>query len=239
MLKIQDKKVILWPLIYILLMGIANFLSAQVFHVTYGESDYVKTMLPFMVILAAYSSLCFYSQGKQLETNWQPTGNSRIFMLIFVPIVVMALFFIVRNVTFEMSFLIPLLVTFLVGFAEEMMFRRVLFVSLLKQSDLARAVIDSAIIFSLLHSINVLGGLPFGQMLIQLIMTFIAGIFYGLMYYHTKSIALLIVSHWLWDYLVLGGASQKYPLIGIATTVLMLMQLLVVLFFVLKQRKAK
>lgn len=57
------------------------------------------------------------------------------------------------------------------------MFRRVLFVSLLKQSDLASAVIDSAIIFSLLHSINVLGGLPFGQMLIQLIMTFIAGIF--------------------------------------------------------------
>lgn len=119
------------------------------------------------------------------------------------------------------------------------MFRRVLFVSLLKQSDLASAVIDSAIIFSLLHSINVLGGLPFGQMLIQLIMTFIAGIFYALMYHQTKSITLLVVSHWLWDYLVLGGASQKYPLIGIATTVLMLMQLLVVLFFVLKQRKAK
>lgn len=95
-----------------------------------------------------------------------------------------------------------------------MTFRRILFRGLLSREVFLKAVLLSAIGFSLLHFVNIFAEMPISQMLMQLMMTFIAGLYYLLMYVYTKNIYLMIVEHWFWDYILLSGATTSIPVFG-------------------------
>lgn len=46
----HKKQILIWPMLYIALMGVFNAIARFGFHVNYGEPPYVKTMLPFLVV---------------------------------------------------------------------------------------------------------------------------------------------------------------------------------------------
>ncbi|MFY9262632.1 MAG: CPBP family intramembrane metalloprotease [Actinomycetaceae bacterium] len=221
-------KILIWPTLYIALMGTANALVTRQPNVTYGSPSYIAGMLPFLVGLAIFATLSYLVQRKTLQPSWTEPPRRTMFIAIFLPSLAAASFYIATNIRADHAFLIPLIVTALVGIAEETMFRRVTFIALLNHTNLKTAVFSSAIVFSLLHSVNVFAGLPATKMLFQLAMTFFAGIFYALMYYHTRSLVLAIASHWLWDYLILGGAEQQYDAIAVLISALTIVQLIVV-----------
>lgn len=224
------KKRMLLPTLYIVAMGISNAVVFYGFKAEYGKPEYIKMMLPFLAVIAVATVMAFFTQKNQLKITWEGQKRYILFLVMFIPTLAMAIFYWVVNGSFESSFLVPLAVTLAVGIAEEMMFRRILFAGLLKETNFKQSLIISAIIFSLLHSVNILAGMPFQQMLIQLVMTFLAGLYYILMFHYTKNIYLMIASHWLWDYLLLGGAVLQFPLIGVALTVMNFLQILIVVF---------
>lgn len=173
------------------------------------------------------SALSLYLQREKLKEPWTGKGRYGLFLLLFLPNLAIALYFILTNFRLDSAFLIPLAVTLLVGIAEELMFRRVLFIGLLKEMPFSKALVLSSIVFSLLHSVNVFAGLPVQAMLMQLVSTFLAGLFYALMYWYTKSICLMIASHWLWDYVLLGGATTQVPAFGAVMLAMTVLQLAV------------
>lgn len=222
------------PLLYIALMGISNLIVSKYFHASYGTPQYVEKMLPFIAVLAAFACFCFFRKRAELPLSWPEKPRYAVYLLLFLPLVAMTLFFVFKNGRMDRAFLIPLAVTLLVGLGEELMFRRLLFVGLLGEMEFRRALLFSSIVFSLLHSVNVFAGFPFSQMLLQLVTTFLAGLYYALMYYYTKNIGIIIIGHGLWDYLLLGGATKTVPAIGVAMTVMTALELLVTIFVLRK-----
>ncbi|WP_136194219.1 CPBP family intramembrane glutamic endopeptidase [Actinomyces procaprae] len=226
-------------IIYIAGMGISNLLIYRVLNVSYNDAGFVKTILPFVSLLALWALGSFLAMRKQLPA---PEGPRRypLFLIIFIPVVGMTLYYWATHGELTPAFATPLVATALIGFAEEMMFRRVLYVGLLQEprgTQIRGALLGSAVVFSLLHSVNILAGLPFPNMLLQLVTTFIAGLFYALMYDYTKSIGLMITSHFLWDYLIFSGAVTKIPVFGGAITVLNVAELVIVVVLLMKKRK--
>lgn len=226
-----------FPILYIVFMGIANLIAKQCFHAQYGAPEYVEAMLPFMLILTIAPCVFFLLRRERLTPIWQGEPRYALYLILFIPLVAMSAFFIVTHGNLDRAFITPLAMTLLVGIAEEMTFRRILFVGLFKEMDFRRALLFSSIVFSLLHSVNVFAGLPFSQMLTQLVTTFLAGLFYGLMYHYTRNIRLLIVGHWLWDYLLFGGAAEKIPPIGVAMMALTAAQLIVTIVLLWMNRQ--
>ncbi|RAX19530.1 MULTISPECIES: CPBP family intramembrane glutamic endopeptidase [unclassified Actinomyces] len=224
-------------IIYIAGMGVSNLLIYRVLNVGYNDAAFVKTLLPFISLLALWALGSFLALRNRLTP---PDGPRRYpaFLVVFIPLVGMALYYWATHGELTPAFATPLVATVLIGFAEEMMFRRVLYVGLLQEpqgTQIRGALLGSAVVFSLLHSVNVLAGLPFPNMLLQLVTTFIAGLFYALMYDYTKSIGLMIASHFLWDYLIFSGAVTKIPVFSGVITVLNIAEFVIVVVLLTKR----
>jgi hypothetical protein len=67
----------------------------------------------------------------------------------------------------------------------------------------------SAIAFSLLHAVNVFGGMALLNVPMQLIMTFLFGFLLAPLMLKLNNIVPLILFHWLWDFVLFAA-----PLLG-------------------------
>lgn len=102
------------------------------------------------------------------------------------------------------------LMTLLVGFVEETTFRGILLRGELAYRNVFVAMITSAIGFSLLHSVNVLAGMPPAEMLGQLRDTLIVGLCLAPLALLTGNLLPLVTWHFLWDF---GGlVTTQVPL---------------------------
>ncbi|PHP53062.1 CPBP family intramembrane glutamic endopeptidase [Actinomyces ruminis] len=225
---------------YIIGMGASNVIVYNFSHVSYYDAGYTKALLPFLFVLTLGTLACFAALREQLAPMHSGPGKYPLFLILFVPLVGMSLYYIFTNGSLTAAFLTPLAATLLVGIAEEMMFRRILYVGLTQERHGAqanRALLVSAIIFSLLHAVNLFAGAPLTKVLGQLGATFVAGLFFALMYDYTKSITLMITQHFLWDYVLVGGAADKLPVIGSAMGVLTAVQFIIMLVLLVKKWK--
>ncbi len=212
--KKEKLAVLLWPLLYTLGMGLSNYIVYHFYHIEYGGDGYINAMLPFLAALAAGAMICLFIQRDRLTLPWKERGRRPLFLIIFLPLVAMTIYYLLTNGSFTYAFIAPLVVTLLVGVAEETMFRRILFIRLLglfQERVFKKALLISAVCFSLLHAVNILGGSPVPQVLMQLAATFVAGLFYVLMFDYTRNIHFLIIMHFLWDYILFSGATKQIP----------------------------
>lgn len=99
-----------------------------------------------------------------------------------------------------------LFTTFLIGFSEEVMFRGILLRAALSRLSPAKAMLLSAIAFSLLHAVNGLGGQSFLNIVQQLGFTFLVGFSLAPLALRIGTLWPLIVWHWLWDFALFAGA---------------------------------
>lgn len=183
-------------------------------------------------------SIIFLNMRKKYYVQeWIGKGRYKLYLLLFIPLLIMSAVYIITNGRINSSFLIPMAVTLLVGIGEELTFRRILFTGMLKNLSFSKAVLLSAIVFSLLHFVNIFAGMPFPQMMIQLVTTFFAGLYYELMYAYTKNIYLMIFEHWLWDYILLSGASTKIQVFGAVMIAMTIAQFVVMLILLKKIKK--
>jgi membrane protease YdiL (CAAX protease family) len=99
--------------------------------------------------------------------------------------------------------------TLLVGIAEETMYRGIVLHGFLTTGRVRWAMFVSAIAFSLLHAVNVFGGMALLNVPMQLIMTFLFGFLLAPLMLKLNNIVPLILFHWLWDFVLFAA-----PLLG-------------------------
>lgn len=224
--------IILWPLLYTLGMGLSNYIVYHFYHIEYGGDGYINAMLPFLAALAAGTMICLFIQRERLTLPWKERGRLLLFLVIFLPLAALTLYYLLTNGNFTYAFIAPLAVTLLVGVAEETMFRRILFIRLLglfQERGFKKALLISAVCFSLLHAVNILGGSPAPQVPMQLAATFVAGLFYVLMFDYTRNIYLLIIMHFLWDYILFSGATKQIPVYAVLMGILQAAEIVIML----------
>ncbi|MDN4484148.1 CPBP family intramembrane glutamic endopeptidase [Demequina lignilytica] len=117
--------------------------------------------------------------------------------------------------------------TLLVGAAEELLARGVLVVAAQEAGwSLTIVWLFSTALFSLLHAINVLFGMPWKAMLAQLVMSFLGGTVFFVTLMATGSLLVGVIVHALWDFGTLAhqGVGSKPP--ALASGGLLLLYLL-------------
>lgn len=221
-------------IIYTIIMGIGIFICKNFKDVSYLDSNFINTFMPFLIILAIFSIICYKKCKKKID-EYRPRYTA--FMLLFVPVMLISLFTIVQKFELSKSFFIPLIGALLVGLNEELIYRGVIFSNAAEKRGITKAVFISSLTFSLLHAVNILGGLSPASVITQLITTFIAGIFLSLSYKNIKNIWLIVVYHGLWDYISLSGIGKVYPIIDTIIVVLMIIEIIVSLFMLRNIRK--
>lgn len=89
------------------------------------------------------------------------------------------------------------------------MYRGIVLHAFLTTNRVRWAMLVSAIAFSLLHAVNVFGGVALLGVPMQLIMTFLFGFLLAPLMLKLNNIVPLIIFHWLWDFVLFAA-----PLLG-------------------------
>jgi len=220
-------------LFFLVLTGIAMFIAKNYFNAEYGSVQMILAILPAeLIVIVGLFGLVNWKFGWKEIGFKVPTQKSLVWILpLYIVLFAGWVLFILNiknlNINPEQwgNFWIIGLVTMLVGIAEETMFRGVLLHALAEKMSARRAVIYSAIAFSLLHSINIISGVPIAGMAIQLVLTFIAGFYLGAVMLKIKSIIPLIIWHWFWDFLTVGTSQINFTQNSIVMIALIVVEL--------------
>lgn len=222
--------------IFMLVMSIGLFISNHLFGVGYLDPKFSSTFLPTYYFLVPFSIWAYITYGKTL-----PSGlpHYLLSLIVLVPIGVMSIFTISHLAAWSLTFLLPMIDALFVGISEELVYRGVIFSRMVPEKGLLKATFLSALFFSVLHSVNVIGGLSLTGMLSQLISTFMAGLFFALFYYYTKNIYLIILYHFLFDYMLFTDITIRFPIISQGYQFLTMLEIALTLYLLYHYRKKR
>ncbi len=207
-------RVIFWRKMknYIFLFVYMVIMAAGLLYCNYGlgtaydSPEFSAKFLPVMIILAVMVLIYAIKNKKDLAVNTDNKKGYLWFLLIFIPLLGMGIYSVIKNFGLRAEFFVVLFDSFLIGIAEEGMYRGILMGGLLRKLRPIAAIIISAVLFSLLHFLNILGGVGLSDVSNQMISTFFMGLFLGSAYLYTKNIWFPILFHFIWDYIILSGA---------------------------------
>lgn len=174
---------------------------------TYGSKEFIHAIfVPHAIMAVVLIAYCYFSRDSyQLPNPSQPLGW-KLILISLVPTVVVGGYVITSQASATKAFIVPFMAMLAVGISEELTFRKIVMTSLLKDISPARTILVSAVIFSALHAFNLIAGQTLKSTFTQLLMTFLAGLVYGVFYMYTKNITVMIFLHWWWDYILISGA---------------------------------
>ena len=198
-----------WVIGYIAIMGVGLAVTLNVFQVAYATPYFAFAFLPWMIVLAVYTAYVARRNRIKLGTfTSSPAAYAWLSPWIFLEIigmsaVAMALY---TDSQAILSVAIVAVMTGLVGYAEETMFRGVALQGMLRNgnSPLLAAFV-SAVLFSALHAVNVLGGLSFSDVLPQLWHTLLFGLALAPIAVLTRTLMPLMLIHAVWDFVLLSS----------------------------------
>lgn len=234
-----QKKSVITALIYIAIMGLGMFIMYHIFGISYSDSNIGDVMIFVELILTSFA---LYANFKVFDNSGFDTldvSNLKWFMPFGILITIMfATFCITANwQSVNMIKLILALVTcILVGISEEVIFRGIVLHSFLKITTKTKAVVVSALLFALLHSVNVLGGLAFRDMLLQLFSTFVFGVTFACICIKIKNIVPIIIYHALWDFVLIASAITGSK-IGLLASIGTIMNIVLAIVYLVKIRR--
>ena len=171
--------------------------------VKYIDPSFAALWYPYEIFLAVTAVALWYTLlRKEIALNFSINFNKDFF--ISLPIVLIPLLLLVyvlfTSQTLENEKLAMFFATAVsVGIAEELMFRvagyRVL---LATGSSVKKAILLSALLFSLFHLSNIAAGQGV-EIMGQLVITFMMGVVLAYIYYRTESILYVVFIHFMWD----------------------------------------
>ena len=244
----KQKIAVLGAVTYTTIIGVGMYLM-QLSGATYGQPKMVNTLWVVEITLTAITVFFTVKYFSWKEVGFSKLQTKQLLWMVPSIILLVVMWAVVislsakNGLSNEQVNLISLVgfTTLLVGFSEELMYRGILLNSFLKTRSKTSAILISAVGFSLLHSVNILGGLGVGQMLVQLIFTFMFGLLFALLYLRIKNLIPLMIFHWLWDFALFAGtvASPEDETLGSLSSVHLIIQvvLIIVLFIYLKKGK--
>lgn len=191
---------------YIAIMSIAMFIIGYVYNLNYNKPEIVRVLVYFEVVMTLYSVYIYMKFfGGTAFKKLKITPTFVIFSLVILSM------FIIYLTTGDFKghgSILPLVVitTLLVGVSEELMFRGIVLSAFLEKENTVKAIIGSALLFALLHSVNILGGLPVKEMLTQLFSSFVYGVMTGCFRIRIKNIFPFMIYHFLWDMMLITSS---------------------------------
>jgi len=212
---------VLAAVIYAVVMGVAMFYMKTFQGITYGAPEMMTVFWIVLVVLNllnvfwvtrffGWKTIGFRSLNRQQLVWFLPS----IAVLIAMWVVCLSGFSQTSLSTAQWQlFALAGFTTLLVGLGEEMMYRGIVLHGFLTTGRVRWAMFVSAIAFSLLHAVNVFGGVSLLGVPMQLIMTFLFGFFFAPLMLKFNNIVPLIIFHWLWDFVLFAA-----PLLGEQTT---------------------
>lgn len=228
------KKIYKIPFIFMLIMSVGMYVCYHIYGIGYTNPKFSFVFLPTYFILVPFSVIAYLKHKKDLGDD---LPKYKLFMIIFIPVVLVGIFTIIQKFEWSIVFLIPLIDAFFVGISEELVYRGIIFTNIAKEKGVFKGILISALFFSILHSINIIGGISISSMFIQLVNTFIAGIFFASVYNYTKNIMLLIIMHAFWDYVLFTDIIKIFPFIGDAYIIFSILEIIVAFTLLIKYRK--
>lgn len=163
------------PVIYIIGMGTANYYIHYRYKAIYGEPLYLKRMLPFLFVLCV-GTLALWLIFKNKISPPKGTKNIPVYYLVFfIPLASAMVPSIMLRGGNNTGLITAFAAAVLVGVAEELIFRRIVYAGLrqkMSSYDYKWLVAISASFFAVLHSVNVFAGMNLTSTVIQVIMTF-------------------------------------------------------------------
>ena len=194
---------IVWIVAYCVLMSVGDVLSA-----TLGVEKSVSFLMG--LLLSAVLFVFLKTSGLTSAYGLCPSRASAREMVFYLPLVLLLtanLWFGVRMNVSTFETILYILAMFCVGFLEEVIFRGLLFEAMRKNSERA-AILVSSLTFGIGHIINLINGS--GAELVpnlrQVVYATAAGFLFVMIYCHTQSLIVPIVTHGLFNALSVFAA---------------------------------
>lgn len=205
----KPKIAILAAFIYTAIMGIGMFYMKTFLGISYGQPEMMNVLWFVLIILNALNVFWVTRYFSWQMIGFRPLDRKQLlwFLPLIVVLIAMWVVFLSGLARTSLSaaqwqlFALVGFTTLLVGFGEEIMYRGIVLHAFLTTGRVRWAMFVSAIAFSLLHAVNVFGGVPLLAVPIQLLNTFQFGFFFAPLMLKLNNILPLIIFHWLWDFL--------------------------------------
>lgn len=223
--------------LYMIIMGAGLAFTNYCLNTPYTSEEFGRKFMPVTATLAVIVLIYGSRHRKDLEIITDNRKGHLWFLILFVPVTGLAIYSAVRSFDGTGAFFLVILDSLLVGIGEEGMFRGILLGGLLRKKRPVVAVLISAILFSCLHFLNLLGGVGASDVMDQMLSTFILGMFLGCTYLYTKNIVFPVLFHFAWDYIMLSGGLTGSPLMVIAIVGVGVMEALIAAILLFGFRK--
>lgn len=230
--------------IYIVIMAIGMAVMNNGFGIKYSSPNMTKIIFFVEIVLTAFTVYVYLKHFKGSAFNKVKINGFIIEMLIAVFIIALLQIFTGDYKNKDIVLILYIVfTTLLVGISEELMFRGIVLTAFINREKHYAIVVSSAM-FSILHFVNILGGLPTKDMLNQMMLTYLVGIVFAFVFIKTNNLLLLMIYHSFWDMLLIVSSYVPSSLAALA----MLAQNIVILTFALyimvdhlykKSKKAK
>ncbi|MEW6868224.1 CPBP family intramembrane glutamic endopeptidase [Trueperella pyogenes] len=154
--------------------------------VKYSDPAFIQHFIWLVLAVVVCALLYYFAFQSETALPVERSRDGGVYLLAIVPVGITLI-----ATMFAASITSALLITFLgallVGIGEEIVFRHIFFGALLTQSatrgkTVTAAILTSALVFSVVHAVNVFGGQSVAQVSIQLGTTFLLGIVFAGLY---------------------------------------------------------
>lgn len=202
----DDKNVFLAALLsafgYIALLAMCMYVARNAFGLTYFSPQFVHVLLGFEVVMGLYS----LAMARRLFGDWRcglkPVNwRELVWLLPYVAMLVTFAAVLLRSeqASLSLTSLATVAAMIALGFSEELMFRGILLQAGRRWLGPGKAVLLSALLFTIMHVANLLVALPPIGLLPQLSYVLFFGIAMGCIALRANSFLPLIAFHTLWD----------------------------------------
>jgi membrane protease YdiL (CAAX protease family) len=213
----KPKLAIVAAVIYTAIMGIGMFYLKTFLGITYGDPAMMNLFWFVLIIVNAINVFWVTRYFGWQTIGFRPLDRKQLLWLLPSIAVLIAMWVVCLTGLSHVSLsaaqwqllAIAGCTTLLVGLGEETMYRGIVLHAFLTTNRVRWAMLVSAIGFSLLHAVNVFGGVPLLGVPMQLIMTFLFGFFFAPLMLKLNNIVPLMIFHWLWDFVLFAA-----PLVG-------------------------
>ncbi len=221
----KPKIAILAAFLYTAIMGIGMFYMKTFMGITYGQPEMMNLFWFILIILNIINVFWVTRYFGWQAIGFRPLDRKQLLWFLPSIAVLIAIWVVFLSGLARVSlssaqwqlFALVGFSTLLVGLGEEIMYRGIVLHAFLTTRRVRWAMLVSAIAFSLLHAVNVYGGVPLQAVPIQLLNTFQFGFFFAPLMLKLNNIVPLIIFHWFWDFVQIVAPS----LVGEQTTTAM------------------
>lgn len=186
-------------IIYTSMMAATMYASRYVYGYSYDNPEIVRVLLPAQTAMLVYAIHAYMKNRK--KTEGQQCRLHPGIIIYGILILAAAILHIGEGAYREygdMIFLV-LAANTLVGISEELVYRGTIARLAIARKGRVYAAVSSSVLFSLLHAVNLIGGLQPSAMLLQLANTFIYGILASTSMMIAGTIIPFIIFHSIWD----------------------------------------